>query len=91
FYFITTFMISYTTTYLKIPKSQILDVISWIGVVQLFATATGSYIASKIGERLLLLIATGGAVIWSVPMMMLVITGNISNIAAGVLVATFMI
>lgn len=91
FYFITTFMISYTTTYLKIQKSQILDVISWIGVVQLFATVTGSFIATKIGERRLLLIATGGAFLWSVPMMMLVITGEIPKIATAVLVATFLI
>lgn len=91
FYFITTFMISYTTTYLKIPKSEILDIISWIGVVQLFATAAGSYVAHRIGERLLLLLATGGAVLWSAPMMMLIITGDISKIAIGILVATVLI
>ena len=35
FYFVTTLMITYTTTYLKITRSQILDVVTWAGVVEL--------------------------------------------------------
>lgn len=91
FYFITTLMINYTTTYLSIARSQILDVISWIGVVQIVASATGSWLAMKIGERALLLLTTGAAALWAAPMMMLIVTGSVANIAVGILVATVFI
>ena len=91
FYFITTLMISYTTTYLNIQRSQILDIISWVGIVELASFPIGSYIATKIGERRLLLLTTGAACLWSAPMMMLVVTGSVANIAIGILVATFLI
>jgi len=91
FYFITTLMISYTTTYLNVQRSQILDIISWVGIVELLSFPVGSYIATRIGERRLLLLATGACCLWAAPMMMLVVSGTLSNIAIGILVATFLI
>lgn len=91
FYFITTLMITYTTTYLNIQRGQILDIISWAGIVEMASFPVGSYIATKIGERRSLLLTTGGACLWSAPMMMLVVSGSVTNIAIGILVATFLI
>lgn len=91
FYFITTFMINYTTTYLKIEKSTILNIISWVGVVEIISFPIGSFLATRYSERSLLMTMTGLGVIWAVPMMLLVISGSTINIAIAILVATFLV
>ncbi len=91
FYFVTTLMITFTTTYLNITRAQILDVVTWAGVVELISFPLASFIAMKIGERRFLVYVTALSTLWAVPMMMLVMTGNISNIAIGILVAIFLI
>jgi MFS family permease len=91
FYFVTTLMITYTTTYLNITRPQILNVVTWAGVVELISFPLASYIAMKIGERRFLVYVTALSTLWSVPMMMLILTGDITNIAIGILVAIFLI
>ncbi|WP_182419839.1 MFS transporter [Bartonella sp. HY038] len=91
FYFITTFMINYTTTYLKIEKSTILNIISWVGVVEIISFPIGSFLATRYSERSLLMTMTGLGVIWAVPMMLLVVSGSTINIAIAILVATFLV
>ncbi|MFC4277100.1 MFS transporter [Achromobacter aloeverae] len=91
FYFVTTLMITYTTTYLKITRSQILDVITWAGVVELISFPIASWLATRFGERRFLVWVTALATLWSVPMMMLILTGDIGNIAIGILGAIFLI
>ncbi|EON15306.1 MFS transporter [Pandoraea sp. SD6-2] len=88
FYFITTLMITFTTTYLKVSKPDILDIIAWTGVVELLSFPIGSYIAHRIGERKFLMFITGAAMLWALPMMQLVSSGNIGNISVAILVAT---
>ncbi|AJC19314.1 MFS transporter [Pandoraea pulmonicola] len=88
FYFVTTLMISFTTTYLKVSKPDILDIIAWTGVVELMSFPIGSYIAHRIGERKFLMFVTGAATLWALPMMQLVSSGNVANIAIAILVAT---
>ena len=91
FYFVTTLMITYTTTYLKITRSQILDVVTWAGVVELISFPIASYIATRVGERRFLIWVTALSTLWAVPMMMLILTGDIQNIAIGILTAIFLI
>ncbi|MEX3845492.1 MFS transporter [Paraburkholderia sp. BR10882] len=91
FYFVTTLMITYTTTYLKVSKPDILDIIAWTGVVELVAYPVGSFLAHKFGERKFLLLVTGGAVLWALPMMQLVASGDLRNITIAILVATAII
>ncbi|UXN07961.1 MFS transporter [Bartonella sp. HY761] len=91
FYFITTFMINYTTTYLKIEKSTILNIISWVGVVEIISFPIGSFLATRYSERGLLMTMTGLGVIWALPMMLLVVSGSTINIAIAILVATFLV
>jgi MFS family permease len=88
FYFVTTLMITFTTTYLKVSKPDILDIIAWTGVVELLSFPIGSYIAHRIGERKFLMFVTGAATLWALPMMQLVSSGNVANIAIAILVAT---
>ena len=88
FYFITTFMINYTTTYLGIEKKTILNIVAWVGVVEITSALIGSYLAIRFSERSLLLFMTGLGVIWAAPMMLLVVTGDITNITIAILFAT---
>lgn len=87
FYFLTTLMITYTTTFLHVPKPDILNVIAWVGVVELMALPVGSWIAHRFGERKFLMWVTAASVAWAIPLMYLVGTGSVMNIAIGILVA----
>jgi Na+/melibiose symporter-like transporter len=91
FYFLTTLMITYTTTFLKVPKPQILDVVAWCGAVELVALPVGSLIAHRIGGRKFLVLVTGALCLWALPMMHLIGTGNIVDIAIGILIAIALI
>ncbi len=91
FYFVTTFMINYTTTYLAIEKKTILNIVAWVGVLEIICFPIGSYLATRYSERSLLLWMTGLGVIWAAPMMLLVVTGDITNLTIAILVATGLI
>lgn len=91
FYFITTLMISYSTNYLSVPRAEILKIITYTGVVQLLCTPIGSLIATKIGERLFILLASFASLLWALPMMNLVHTADIGNIRIAILGATALI
>ena len=91
FYFVTTFMINYTTTYLAIEKKTILNIVAWVGVLEIICFPIGSYLATRYSERSLLLWMTGLGVIWAAPMMLLVVTGDITNLTIAILVATVLI
>ena len=88
FYFITTLMISYTTNYLSVGRADILKIVTYTGVVQLICYPIASIVATKIGERLFILLISLGATLWALPMMNLVQTGSIDNIRIAILVAT---
>lgn len=86
FYFVTTLMIAITTTYLQIEKSDILRIINYTGFVQLAMFPVGCFIAHRIGERRFLVLVSIATLLWSAPMMMLVLTRDLQNIAIAVLV-----
>lgn len=91
FYFVTTLMVTYTTTYLHIARPDILKIIDSFGLVELIAFPIGSYLAHRIGERRFIVIVSALTLLWAAPMMMLVLTGDVGNIAIAILVAaTFM-
>ncbi len=87
FYFVTTLMITFTTGFLQIARHDILRIINYTGVVQLVAFPIGSYLAHRIGERRFLVMVTGATLVWAAPMMMLVMTRDLQNIAIALLVA----
>ncbi|WP_044530367.1 MFS transporter, partial [Herbaspirillum sp. B65] len=88
FYFITTLMISYTTTYLHVAKPDILKIVTFTGVVQLICYPIASLVASRIGERFFIILVSAAAAGWAFPMMSLVQTGEVANIRIGILTAT---
>ncbi|MCR8932242.1 MULTISPECIES: MFS transporter [unclassified Pseudomonas] len=91
FYFITTLMIGYTTTYLGVSRSDILSIVTYTGVVQLICYPIGSYLATKFGERRLILFVSAGAAIWAIPMINLINTGITAYISIAILGATVFI
>lgn len=88
FYFITTLMMTFTTTSLGVNRSDMLELISWVRVVELFAFPAGSYIATRYGERFLLVAMAGAALLFAIPMMMLIVSANLTNIYIAILGAT---
>jgi MFS family permease len=91
FYFFTTLMIAFTTTYLHIAKPDILKIINYIGVVGLLSYPIASFLAHRLGERRFILVVSAAAALWSVPMMLLVLSRDLGNIAIGILAATALI
>lgn len=91
FYFLTTLMTTFTTESLGISKSDILNVIFWVGVLELVAFPFGSWIATRFNERLLLVAMSAAAFVFAIPMMMLIVTGDLGNIRIGILVGTFFV
>ncbi|EJF89395.1 MFS transporter [Bartonella tamiae] len=87
FYFITTLMMNYTTNYIGIEKSIILDIIAWVGVTELIFFPIGAYFATRYTEKSLLLVTTALGVVWAFPMMLLIKTGDVTYIMTAILVA----
>lgn len=87
FYFLTTLMTTFATTSLGVEKSVMLEITSWIGVVEIIAFPIGSLIATKVSERFLLIGSSAAAFLFAIPMMMLVVTGNVTNLYVAILVA----
>ncbi|KND54923.1 Permease of the major facilitator superfamily [Candidatus Paraburkholderia kirkii] len=87
FYFITTLMLTYTTAYLHVAKADMLKIINYFGFIELVAFPVGSYFAHRIGERRFILGVSALTLLWAAPMMMLVLTRDVGNIAIGMLVA----
>lgn len=90
-YFVTTLMISYTTMYLNVDKSAILDIIFWIGFVEFIAIPAATFLATRFGERRILLLLSVSSALWAAPMMMLVATGDIASITIAILVGSFLV
>lgn len=91
FYFITTLMLTFTTTYLHVARSDILKIINDFGVLELIVFPIASYFAHRFGERRFIIAMSAITLLWAAPMMMLVLTRDVGNIAIGILVAaTFM-
>lgn len=90
FYFVTTLMLTVTTTYLGIARPAILQVMNYTGIVQLIGYPIGSYLAHRFGERRYLLAITTIIFLWSAPMMMLIFTRDIRYIEASILITNLL-
>ncbi|WP_250514594.1 MFS transporter [Caballeronia sp. INDeC2] len=87
FYFITTLMLTYTTAYLHVPKADVLRIINTFGFVELIVFPIGSLLAHRIGERRFIAAVSALTLLWAAPMMMLILTREVGNIAIAILVA----
>jgi MFS family permease len=88
FYFLTTLMTTFATTSLGIDRSVMLKTTSWVGVVEIIAFPIGSWIATKTSERSLLVMSSTAALLFAIPMMKMIVSGNETNILLAVLIGT---
>ena len=83
-YFFNTFMIAYTTQYLKIPRAAILDALFWGAVAQFMIQPLAARLAENFrNEKLFLQLSLVWAIIMPYPLFMLVDTRNFLAIVAG--------
>jgi len=90
-YFATTLMINYTTMYLNVREESLLDVIFWIGFVEFTAIPLATFLAVRFGERTVLLSLSVLGILLAIPMMWLIETGDITNIAIAILGGSFLV
>jgi len=83
-YFTNTFMIAYTTQYLGIKSSIILECLSMVAIVQLINQPIAAWLADKIGAGRFLLITSGISVFVPYLMFSLVSTGQSLMIIMGI-------
>jgi len=87
FFFTNTFMISYVTTYLGMPKSLILDCLFAVTIIQLCSQPVAALIAERVGETRFLTGAALLSMITPYPMFLLVNTQQPLALIAGISLA----
>ena len=86
-YFTNTFMIAYTTQYVGIAKSMILDCLFAVAIIQFVAQPLAAWAAERIGSARFLKCAAFAAMISPYPMFLLVTQGQPVAIVAGIALA----
>ncbi|WGS52588.1 MHS family MFS transporter [Paraburkholderia sp. D15] len=84
FFFTNTFMISYVTSYLSMPKSLILDCLFIVTVIQLLSQPVSAWLSERIGEARFLSGAAILSMLTPYPMFILVNTQNPVAIVVGI-------
>ncbi|RMC98795.1 MFS transporter [Aquitalea palustris] len=87
FFFTNTFMITYVTQYQGIARSTILDTLFLVTILQFLSQPCSALLAEKIGEGYFLKIVSLLCVVLPYPMFLLVETGNILLMTAGIAMA----
>ncbi|MCX4162608.1 MULTISPECIES: MFS transporter [Paraburkholderia] len=87
FFFTNTFMISYVTTWLSIPKTTILDCLFVVTIIQLLSQPVSAWLASRIGDARFLTLAASVSIFTPYPMFLLVNTQQPVAIIAGISLA----
>ena len=86
-YFTNTFMIAYTTQYVGVSRSLILDSLFAVAIIQFIAQPLAAWIAERIGGARFLKIAALLAMLSPYPMFMLVQGGTSGSLVAGIALA----
>ncbi|CAG9269086.1 MFS transporter [Paraburkholderia unamae] len=86
-YFTNTFMLSYTTHYLGMSASKIINVLTLAAVIQFLWQPVAAKIAERFGTVRCLLLSAAGSVLIPYPMFMLVSTQNTWLMLIGVMLA----
>lgn len=87
-YFLVVFMITYTTHYLSVPRTVILDCLFWSTVLQLCIQPLGAWIADKVGVGRFVLTMSCATIVTPFLLYPLVNVGTPSAILAGLCIAT---
>jgi len=86
-YFTNTFMIAYTTQYVGVSKSLILECLFWVAIIQFLSQPLAAWLAEKLGGARFLKLAAALAMVSPYPMFMLVQGGNEVLMVIGIAIA----
>jgi MFS family permease len=86
-YFTNTFMISYTTQYVGVTKSLILDCLFAVAIIQFLTQPLAAWLAEKIGGARFLKLTALCAMISPYPMFIFVQSGNMVSMIIGIAIA----
>ncbi len=86
-YFTNTFMIAYTTQYVGVTRSTILDCLFVVAIVQLLSQPCAAWLAERIGGARFLKLAALFAMLSPYPMFVLVQHGTTMSIVIGIALA----
>jgi MFS family permease len=86
-YFTNTFMIAYTTQYVGVTRSLILDCLFAVAIIQFIAQPLAAWLAERIGGARFLKIAALLAMISPYPMFVLVQSGSAVPMVIGIAIA----
>ncbi|MBN3764374.1 MFS transporter [Burkholderia sp. Ac-20365] len=86
-YFTNTFMIAYTTQYVGVTRSMILDCLFAVAIIQFLSQPIAAWLAERIGGARFLKIAALLAMISPYPMFMLVQSGSVVPMVIGIAIA----
>ncbi|BCG00614.1 MFS transporter [Paraburkholderia sp. PGU19] len=86
-YFTNTFMIAYTTQYVGVTRSMILDCLFAVAIIQFVSQPLAAWTAERIGGARFLKIAALLAMISPYPMFMLVQSGSVVPMVIGIAIA----
>ena len=87
-YFVSAFMLAYTTTSLGIDRGIMLNVLLINAIAQFVWQPIATRIAEKVGSAKFMAWALAAQAILVIPMFLLVNTGNVVAIAAGIIAST---
>ncbi len=87
-YVFLSFMLSYGTNTLKLPRETMLAVVMLGSACWLLSILYAGWIGDRIGARKTFIIGYGAMLLWSVPYMMLIDSRSITNIVFATLVLT---
>ncbi|WP_321848119.1 MFS transporter [Pseudomonas paraveronii] len=91
FFFTNTFMITYVTQYLSISKTTILDCLFVVTVLQFLSQPCSALLAERVGEGRFLKWVASLCILVPYPMFMLVQTGNLFYMTAGIALAVVLL
>lgn len=86
-YFTNTFMIAYTTQYVGVSKSLILECLFMVAIVQFLAQPLAAWLSEKIGAATFLKLAAACAMLSPYPMFLLVQRGDELSMTVGIAIA----
>ena len=86
-YFTNTFMIAYTTQYVGVTRSLILDCLFAVAIIQLCAQPVAAWLAERIGSARFLKFAALAAMLSPYPMFVLVQSGSVVPMVIGIAIA----
>ncbi|MBD8573052.1 MHS family MFS transporter [Pseudomonas syringae] len=91
FFFTNTFMITYVTQYQGIAKTTILDCLFLVTVLQFISQPCSAYLAERLGEGRFLTWVASLCIVVPYPMFLLVQTGNLFYMTAGIALAVILL